>query len=336
MTSTQRCDRMNKNLKAGIGTYSKIYEILPRIERTLKRMRNDARKDDFNCSNSTPVLATHMRSLEDKMAKLMTHDMYLVARKQIKHEKDYYVTRRFPFAASIAFYLTSYKRPERHYHPPRLIDLQALDKGSKSSVSKLCPMHNRSDQSLQMVRCAALSSECNTICYGGSLSSKGYAIVSKELAKVKVLAERYRMEHKEARSSINPPSQNPKNVVRDPVICRSKKAKQHEDGAAAEPSRIDRHCTYCSCIGHNKRTCPKRKADETTAKNNTTRPPRHMENVNHILSEGITQSLMQSTATNSAFDFRGRGGDQQGYGQCGELSTSYRSHDLSTPQTSQQ
>ncbi|KAK9911827.1 hypothetical protein M0R45_035715 [Rubus argutus] len=47
MTSTQRCEGMNKNLKAGIGTYSKIYEILPRIERTLKRMRNDARKDDL-------------------------------------------------------------------------------------------------------------------------------------------------------------------------------------------------------------------------------------------------------------------------------------------------
>ncbi|KAK9911826.1 hypothetical protein M0R45_035714 [Rubus argutus] len=51
-------------------------------------------------------------------------------------------------------------------------------------------MHNGSDQSLQMVRCAALSSECNTICYGGSLTSKGYAGVYKELAKVKVLDER--------------------------------------------------------------------------------------------------------------------------------------------------
>lgn len=115
MTSTQRCEGMNNHLKFGIRRYWKIYEILPRLSRTLKRIRNDVIKDDFNCRNSSPVLITHMRSLEGKLAHKITHDMYLVARHQIKLEKKYLVVNKISFTGSFICYVTQYKRPERKW-----------------------------------------------------------------------------------------------------------------------------------------------------------------------------------------------------------------------------
>lgn len=68
MTRTQCCQGMNRHLKFGIRWCSKIYEILPRIARSLRQMRNDVMKDDFNCQNLSLVLVTHTQSLEVKLA----------------------------------------------------------------------------------------------------------------------------------------------------------------------------------------------------------------------------------------------------------------------------
>jgi zinc finger SWIM domain-containing protein 3 len=217
MTSTQRCEGMNNHLKFGIGRCWKIYEILPRLARTLKRMRNEVIKDDFNCRNSSPVLITHMRSLEGKLAHKITHDMYLVARHQIKLEKKYLVVNKISFTGSFIFYVTQYKRPERKWTvevnnsnsdpqfkcscklfesdgvpcahmfcvmktehmetlPDSLIHTRWTKTARENCIHK-APLHNGSDKSMQISRCAALHSVANNICYNGSLTGEGFRIV---------------------------------------------------------------------------------------------------------------------------------------------------------------
>ncbi|VVA40741.1 PREDICTED: FAR1-RELATED SEQUENCE, partial [Prunus dulcis] len=64
----------------------RLVEGIPRIERSLLRLRNENVKDDFDSNNSHPLLRTHLRSLEEHAASIFTHDIYKLIRNEINKE----------------------------------------------------------------------------------------------------------------------------------------------------------------------------------------------------------------------------------------------------------
>ncbi|CAL2256087.1 unnamed protein product [Prunus armeniaca] len=85
-TTTQRVEGVHKNLKDVIGRGMRLVECIPRIERSLLRLRNDNVKDDFDSNNSQPLLRTHLRSLEEHAASIFTYDIYKLIRNEINKE----------------------------------------------------------------------------------------------------------------------------------------------------------------------------------------------------------------------------------------------------------
>ncbi|KAH0972907.1 hypothetical protein GBA52_025063 [Prunus armeniaca] len=77
---------MHKNLKDGIGIGMKLVKCIPRIERSLLRLRNENVKDDFDSNNSHPLLRTHLQSLKEHAASIFTHDIYKLIRNEINKE----------------------------------------------------------------------------------------------------------------------------------------------------------------------------------------------------------------------------------------------------------
>ncbi|KAK9939999.1 hypothetical protein M0R45_016677 [Rubus argutus] len=58
------------------------------------------------------------------------------------------------------------------------------------------------------------------------------------------------------------------NVIKDPVIHKSKKARQAEENTTAgETLRTEKHCTFCKVTGHNSRTCQDKAAADKAAAN---------------------------------------------------------------------
>ncbi|XP_024171478.1 protein FAR1-RELATED SEQUENCE 5-like [Rosa chinensis] len=88
MRSMQRCEGMNRFIKDSIGSGMKLVEVIPRMDRALMRLRNNQVRDDFNTMNSTPVLETHLKDLENLAASIYTYDVFKWVRKEIRKESQ--------------------------------------------------------------------------------------------------------------------------------------------------------------------------------------------------------------------------------------------------------
>lgn len=114
MRSTQRCEGMNRFIKDSIGSGMKLVEVVPRMDRALMRLRNNQVRDDFNTMNSTPVLETHLKDLENHAASIYTYDVFKWVRKEIRKESQA-TLRQGPeyFEDGHRVYtMSAYKRPD--------------------------------------------------------------------------------------------------------------------------------------------------------------------------------------------------------------------------------
>jgi zinc finger SWIM domain-containing protein 3 len=69
MCSTQRCEGIHSKFKKEIGRFTRLYEVVPRMDKTISRMRNRVVEDNFRGTNSKPLLDSHMRVLEEQISK---------------------------------------------------------------------------------------------------------------------------------------------------------------------------------------------------------------------------------------------------------------------------
>ncbi|KAM5585607.1 protein FAR1-RELATED SEQUENCE 5 [Rosa sericea] len=115
--STQRCDRMHRNLEEGIDRYMKLYEVLPRMEKTIERIRNQVLQDDYRSQNYDPVYGSHMRCLQEEIGKRFTHDIFLLIKEQINFESKFVIGPRsvHPKTGASLISLMQYGKPERRW-----------------------------------------------------------------------------------------------------------------------------------------------------------------------------------------------------------------------------
>ncbi|KAK9911525.1 hypothetical protein M0R45_035426 [Rubus argutus] len=100
-----------------MGRFTRLYEVVPRMDKTISRMRNRLVEDNFRGINSKPLLNSHMRVLEENISKVFTHDIFVIIREQIEFEKQFVMAKRLPYAnvGSIVFYVTQYGRSKRQW-----------------------------------------------------------------------------------------------------------------------------------------------------------------------------------------------------------------------------
>ncbi|KAK9912722.1 hypothetical protein M0R45_036571 [Rubus argutus] len=115
--STQRCEGIHRNLKEGIGRSMRLYEFLPRMEKTIERIRNCVLVDDYRSDNSEPVYGSHMSCLQEEIGKKFTHDIFLLIKDQINFESKFVISGRdvVPQTCASLISLTQYGKPERRW-----------------------------------------------------------------------------------------------------------------------------------------------------------------------------------------------------------------------------
>ncbi|KAL6199362.1 hypothetical protein ACLB2K_029146 [Fragaria x ananassa] len=113
--STQRCDEMHRNLDEGIDCYMKLYEVLPRMEKTIERIRNQVLQDDYRSQNYSPVYGNHMRCLQEEIGKKFTRDIFLLIKEQINFESNFVIGQRgvHPTTGASLISLMQYGKPEK-------------------------------------------------------------------------------------------------------------------------------------------------------------------------------------------------------------------------------
>ncbi|KAK9931103.1 hypothetical protein M0R45_018398 [Rubus argutus] len=111
--STQRCEGMNRNLKVGIGRSMRLYEVMPRMEKTIARIRNRIAEDDYRSEHFEPVCGTHMRCLQEEVGRIFTHDIFLLIKDQINYESKFVVVHReeHPTTGMTLLSVTQYGKP---------------------------------------------------------------------------------------------------------------------------------------------------------------------------------------------------------------------------------
>ncbi|XP_034201437.1 protein FAR1-RELATED SEQUENCE 5-like [Prunus dulcis] len=285
-TTTQRVEGMHKNLKDGIGRGMRLVEGIPRIERSLLRLRNENVKDDFDSNNSHPLLRTHLRSLEEHAASIFTHDIYKLIRNEINKEaklilvqpvrnnEDPRVYTFSKFGRPVEKWTVVYYTKEQHLqcscklfessgipccHMFGVMKCEHMDEILPTLIMKRWTKDARrgseivvkSDdvphETIQMARFGSLSVDFNKLCFYGSQTEVAYKRLKAECGRLNTLVETWKEQHEQ--TSLKLGCHN--NVVRDPIVAKTKGKQTTGSKGKKAPQ-----CGECKVTGHNKRNCP--------------------------------------------------------------------------------
>ncbi|XP_062005564.1 protein FAR1-RELATED SEQUENCE 5-like [Rosa rugosa] len=126
--TTQRCEAMHRNIKTGVGKFMRLCEFLPRMDKTLARMRYNHLYDDFKSMNSDPIIGSHMRCMQEQVGAKFTHDIFLLIKDQIMFESKFVVADHLDYhnGSSTLFLVTQYGKAERTWHVTYLHGRQCI------------------------------------------------------------------------------------------------------------------------------------------------------------------------------------------------------------------
>lgn len=127
-----------------------------------------------------------------------------------------------------------------------------------ANVSKAIPScEEYPDKALQLARYSEMMAECAQICYVSSFSNENYEDTINDLRRMTIKSRTY-WEGKDQSKECHVDGLR-KNVIRDPVVCRTKgtQPKQHttdEHVNIHNKEKSHRGCKKCGKPGHNQRT----------------------------------------------------------------------------------
>ncbi|KAL6144385.1 hypothetical protein ACLB2K_055078 [Fragaria x ananassa] len=295
MCSTQCCEGMNSKLKKRVGKFTRLLDFISRIYRCIDRLRDRAASDKFKSKNHLRKFDTHMKALEEEAFNTFTDDIFLVIKGQIRMESMFFVSNHVIFGdgKNMMFYVSQYDQPRRSWTVgytsessgledvyecncklfesdgvpcchifcvmkcarvmkfPKSLECERWTKCSKVNICGNKACGNVTDNASQVIRYKALIAEAKRSCHNMSQSVEGFDWGMAQLHTVTEASMKYRLV-KKARLNL----EETDNVVRDPVIVRTKgmhgNKESTDNGKAADPPR----CGKCRLPGHNARRCP--------------------------------------------------------------------------------
>ncbi|KAL6142132.1 hypothetical protein ACLB2K_060415 [Fragaria x ananassa] len=149
--------------------------------------------------------------------------------------------------------------------PPSLVKKRWTKEGSVTEKSE----STVDGKSVQMARYGELMSMCGQICHIASNSEEGYDGVKDVLSRLTIesrtLPQPTDTDPKDLEHGIDSSTGLHRNVIRDPVPCKSKGTKRNNGSGQQNKKKKKRRCGDCRQYGHNKRSCVKH---GTKGKNN--------------------------------------------------------------------
>ena len=82
----QQCEGMNAYMNRFLQRKLKLHEFVCQIDRALKRTRNNDLGRNFKTKHSTPMISTHLPSLENHVVEVYTQRLFYKVCKQICKE----------------------------------------------------------------------------------------------------------------------------------------------------------------------------------------------------------------------------------------------------------
>lgn len=305
MCSTQRCEGMHKDLKEGLGRFSRLYEIMPRMDKTLEHMRNKVKKDEYNSMTSEPVINSHMRSLEKQIAEIYTYDIFLLIRDQIELEKKFIITERISYEGSTVYYLSQYGRPHplmrwivSYLHSQNIPQLlcsckmfecdgipcghlfsvmkfEQVQEYPKSLVRKRWTKEATEDvEMLERVE-PNCTQDISQIARHGGLAAQcdricyNGSLTPEGYKEVKDALDKLFLSSERFRVEYEDTSKAARvnnNVLKDPIVAKTKARLGKKFKKGVKSKVVHHHCGICGLAGHNRRTCPELDDNKTVEK----------------------------------------------------------------------
>ncbi|XP_050378373.1 protein FAR1-RELATED SEQUENCE 5-like [Argentina anserina] len=220
MNNTQRCEGMHRNLKTDLGSCMRLYELLPRLDKTIARIRNRSLYDDYLSHQFSPVFKSHLRGMEQEIGSLFTHDVFLLIRDQIYFEPKFILTGKVPEPATgtTVICISQYGKVEKTWEVRfqggrenpilscscKLFESDGIPcchmflamksenvttfphslvkkRWTKESVDCVENDHNVDRKVMQLARYGELMSACAKICHIASHSDEGYDTIKEAL-----------------------------------------------------------------------------------------------------------------------------------------------------------
>ncbi|KAL6211475.1 hypothetical protein ACLB2K_016701 [Fragaria x ananassa] len=245
MCSTQRCEGMNSKLKKRVGRFTRLLDFISRIYRCIDRLSDRAASDKFKSKNHLRKFDTHMKALEEEAFNTFTDDIFLVIKGQIRMESMFFVSNHVVFGdgKNMMFYVSQYDQPTCSW----TVGYTSKSSGLEDVYECNCKLF----ESDGVIRYKTLIVEAKRSCHNMSQSVESFDWGMMQLHTVTEASMKYRLV-KKARLNL----EETDNVVRDPVIVRTKgmhgNKESTDNGKAADPPR----CGKCRLPGHNAWRCP--------------------------------------------------------------------------------
>ncbi|KAL6129624.1 hypothetical protein ACLB2K_072974 [Fragaria x ananassa] len=296
MCSTQRCEGYNGKIKTRIGRFTVLSDFLPRFYSGVGYLRNRVLLDIYKFKNHKRKYDSHLKRVEEDVFNIFTDDIFVVIKGQILLEAKFSVTSHIQFGGSedLMFYLSQYERPNRSwtvlYRPvdgvyscsclqyesdgilcPHIFSLlkyqnvsvypktMILDRWTKGG-GRLKVDHIAAkigdDMSGRLLRYSALMAEAKKACHNLSYSAEGFDTWMIQLCGLVESSMNYRGS-KKPRVANQEPDNDMCNVLKDPVIARTKGMHGNNVVVAANENVGEGNkCRKCGIYGHNIRRCP--------------------------------------------------------------------------------
>ncbi|XP_050383678.1 protein FAR1-RELATED SEQUENCE 5-like [Argentina anserina] len=303
--TTQRCEGMNRTAKLKLNKFTTLVNFIPRYQRCISRLRDRVLYDNFKSKNHIREYATHFLDMEHFVFNTFTDDIYIVIRTQMDFEKKFYVTSRLPDwdFENLMVYVTQYGKVSRRWTVqyiapsvstgveesytcscqlfesdgipcPHIFCVLKTEGVTEYPKSLICERWKKSSGTrpvdmtsfhcstgFNAARYLMLAHAAKKACFNFANSDEGFEKGMTFLKKLQDESLKFRFP-KRPRLMV----QDNENVVRDPVVARTKGTHWNSEEGNKNKEESGRKCSICQKTGHNKTTCPTVKVNENAAK----------------------------------------------------------------------
>ena len=295
---------MNSHLKTKLNPKSSLYQLMRHLARGVDKIRQQQIIDDFVTQHSVPVIGeTNMVALERQLAEIYTSRMFYKVRLERTREGKYLlkateenenvvvcwlnkygdesIVRRVSYDKCSQVFMCECSRfescgiPCRHIFatmkslqimrmPESLVNRHWLKDAKRGlHTSRIGRGIIPTTEEIESGRFGQITSVSAEIAYYASKNEELFRTAKTRMNElVSFLRDAFKNDVRTKTKGLVPTTELPN--VQNPKYSQSK-------GSASAPSGkpVKKQCRWCKVRGHNKQTCPVRKAEEQAAQNET-------------------------------------------------------------------
>ncbi|KAK3212459.1 hypothetical protein Dsin_017165 [Dipteronia sinensis] len=154
------------------GTREKLFDLFPQIDRALMRLRNNFFTDEYASNSKSPVILSHIKSLEKHASSIYTYCIYCDITKEINDSMKYSHFASWNEENEVEYVLTEYDSPYEKINITKIPESLTFKRWTKSATDdvriQLQPDDDYS-KSVDIARFASVDSATISVTEGAKL-----------------------------------------------------------------------------------------------------------------------------------------------------------------------